>query len=55
MSTFNADGRTAYLMLADFNAGMSIAAIAAAYSVTEALVTAQLQALAGSGVFTPAS
>lgn len=55
MSTFESDGSTAYLMLAAFNAGESTADIAIDFSMSEALVIAQLQAVAGSGIFTPTS
>lgn len=51
-ANFRSDGGTAYLMLAAFNAGESITNIAADFSVSEDIVTAQLQAIQGSGIFT---
>jgi hypothetical protein len=54
MSTNMEDGSTEYSILADWNAGMSLAAIATKYSFTnESQISALINSLGGSGAFTP--
>lgn len=54
MPTNMEDGSTEYSILADWNAGMTLAAIAAKYSFTNASqISALIKSLGGSGVFTP--
>ena len=50
---FAPDGSTALLMRADWNAGMSLAQIAAKYGIREAYVRGALLVLAIDGTFVP--
>ena len=51
--TFSADGREKYDMVARWNAGQSLATIAAFYGCTSALVDVTIKSLAVEGCYTP--
>ena len=51
--TFSADGREKFDMFARWNAGQSLATIAAFYGCSTTLVDATIKSLAVEGCFTP--